>query len=244
MSAQTSYGVSPLAATTNAPNVNVVGLTRGTGVGTSGTAASGGAWGGNGFDAASETAAVTAIDFATFGITANSGFKVSFSSVSRLDYRRSGSGPATGVMQYQINTGAFVTFATNAYTSSAGSGAALAAIDLAGISALQNLGPGTNVTFRIVNYGGAAGGTWYIYDVVDGPAPDLAVSGTVTPLTGPPASAPTLTLFSLATNQMQFTLTGTTSSNYVIEVSTDPLRRSRVLREETARAPVACSRNS
>jgi hypothetical protein len=30
-----------------------------------------------------------------------------------------------------------------------------------------------------------------------------------------------LTLLSLATNQMQFTLTGTTSSNYVIEVSTN-----------------------
>lgn len=221
VSGQMSYGVSPLGATTNAPNVTVVGLTRGAGVGTSGTAASGGAWGGNGFDAASETAAVTASDFATLAITANSGFKVSFSSVSRFDYRRSSSGPATGVLQYRINTGAFVTFATNSYTSSAGSGAALAAIDLAGISALQNLGPGTNVTFRIVNYGGAAGGTWYIYDVVDGTATDLALSGTVTPLAGPPASAPTLTLFSLATNEMQFTLTGTTSSNYVIEVSTN-----------------------
>ena len=222
VSTQTSYGVSPLAATTNAPNVTVVGLTRGSGVGTSGTAASGGAWGGNGFDSASAAAAVTANDFATCGITASVGFKVSFSSVSRFDYRRSSSGPTTGVLQYQIGSGAFVSFATNAYSSTSSSGAALAAMDLTGIAALQNIGPGTNVTFRIVNFGAsAATGTWYIYNVVSGTAPDFSISGTVAPLAGPAPAAPALTLLNLVSNQFQFTLTGTAGSNYVIEISTN-----------------------
>jgi len=60
------------------------------------------------------------------------------------------------------------------------------AIDLSGIGALQNV---TNtVTFRIVNYGGASGGTWYIYDVANSTAADLAVQGIVASLT-PPAPA-------------------------------------------------------
>ncbi len=222
VSGQTSYGVSPLAAISNAPNVMVGGLTRGMGVGTSGTAASGGAWGGNGFNSSTETAAITASNFVTFAIGANAGYKVSYSSVSRFDYRRSGSGPATGVMQYQIGSGTFTSFVTNSYTSTASSGASLATTDLSGIAALQNIGPGTNVTFRIVNYGAsAAAGTWYIYDVVDGAALDFAISGTVVPLAGPPASVPALTLFSVTNQQMHFTLTGTIASNYVIEVSTN-----------------------
>ncbi len=222
VSTQTSYGVSPLAATTNAPNVTVVGLTRGSGVGTGGTAASGGAWGGNSFDSASAAAAVTANDFATCGLSAAAGFKVSFSSISRFDYRRSSSGPSSGVMQYQIGSGAFVSFATNAYSSTASGGASLAAIDLTGIAALQNIGPGTNVTFRIVNFGGSAStGTWYIYNVAGNTAPDFSISGTVAPLARPPAAAPVLTLLSFGSNQIQFTLSGTASSNYVVEASTN-----------------------
>lgn len=222
VSGQTSYGVSPLVATSNAPNVTVGGLTRGAGVTVSGTAASGGAWGGNGFNSGTETAAVTAGDFATFSLVANAGYKVSLSSVSRFDYRRSGSGPTTGVLQYQVGAGAFTSFVTNSYTSTAGGGATLAATDLSGIASLQNIGAGTNVTFRIVNFGASqATGTWYLYDVVDGTALDFAISGTIAPLAGPPASAPTLTLFSVTNSQMQFTLTGTTASNYVIEVSTN-----------------------
>jgi hypothetical protein len=222
VSGQTSYGVSPLAATSNAPNVTVGGLTRGAGVTISGTAASGGAWGGNGFNSSTEAAAITASDFATFAIGANAGYKVSYSSVSRFDYRRSTSGPSTGVMQFQVGAGAFTSFVTNSYASTANSGASLAATDLSGIAALQNVGPGTNVTFRIVNYGASQStGTWYVYDVVDGAALDFAISGTVTPLAGPPASAPALTLFSVTNGQVRFTLSGTIASNYVIEMSTN-----------------------
>ena len=57
-------------------------------------------------------------------------------------------------------------------------------IDLSGTPALQNVGAGTNVTFRIVNWGGTnSGGTWYIFDVANSPAADFVVQGTVTALT-------------------------------------------------------------
>ena len=214
-----NYGPSPFAATTNAPNVSVVGLTRGSGVTVVSTSASR-TWGGNGFDAASTAAAITANDFATCGLSVSNGFKVSLTSISKFDYRRSNSGPTVGVVQYQVGASGFVSIATNSYTST--SGASLAAIDLTGIAALQNVGTGTNVTIRIVNHAAtASGGNWYIYDLANTTAPDFAISGTVAPLAGPPASAPVLTLFSVVSNQFQFTLTGTTSSNYVIEVSTN-----------------------
>lgn len=217
----TAFGASPYAATTNAPNVSVVGLTRGAGVQTTQTAATR-AWGGHGFDAANVAAALTANDFATCGVAANAGYRVSFTAVSRFDYRRSSSGPTTGVLQYQVGAGSFVSVATNAYASTSSSGAVLPTIDLSGISALQNVGPGTNVTFRLVNFGGtAATGTWYVYDQAVSTAPDFAITGSVTPLAGPPASAPVLTLFSVTNSQMQFTLTGTPTSNYVVEISTN-----------------------
>lgn len=220
VSASTNFGLSPLLPTTNAPNVSVSGLTRGSGVQTTQAAALR-AWGGHGFETTTASAAITANDFATCGITASAGFKVSYSSVSRYDYRRSNSGPTTGVLQYQIGAAGFISIATNTYATGSG-GFVLSAIDLSSIAALQNVGTGTNVTFRIVNFGASAStGTWYIYDQAISTAPDFAISGTVAPLAGPPASAPVLTLFSVVSNQFQFTLTGTTSSNYVIEVSTN-----------------------
>ena len=89
------------------------------------------------------------------------------------------------------------------------------------IAALQNVGPGTNVTFIVPYNTSNSGGSWYLFDVANSTALDFSITGTVAPLCGPPASAPTLTLFSVANQQMQFTLTGTMTSNYVIEVSTN-----------------------
>ena len=220
VSGSSNFGSSPQTPTTNAAKLTVGGLTRGTGVTTTGSAAST-AWGGAGFDSTTAAAAVTAGDFATFSFTASAGCSVSFSSVSRFDYRRSSSGPPNGVMQYQVGAGAFVSFVTNSYLSGS-SGASLSAIDLSGIAALQNVGPGANVTFRIVNYGAtSSGGTWYVYDVGKSTALDFTILGAVMPLSGPPAAAPVLSLLTVVSNQLQFTLTGTAGSNYVIEACTD-----------------------
>ena len=162
----TNFGPSPYAVTTSDPNLTVGGLTRGTGVGTSGTGAKS-AWGGNTWTSSTESAAVTANQFVTFAVTAKAGYQVSFTNISRFDYRRSATGAASGVLQYQIGTGQFTDGPSVSYTSTSSTGASLSVpIDLSGITALQNVPPGTTVTFRIVNWGGtSASGTWYIYNV-------------------------------------------------------------------------------
>ena len=71
------------------------------------------------------------------------------------------------------------------YPSASSSGASLSPlpIDLSGFPDLQNVGAGTNVTFRIVNWGGtSSGGTWYIFDVAGTTAPDFVIQGTVSPV--------------------------------------------------------------
>ncbi len=177
VSGQTDYGTSPLAATNTAPNLTVGGLTRGSGVTTSGTAA-GRAWGGNNFVSTSESAATNANQFATFSITANAGYKVSVTNISRLDYKRSNGGPPDGALQYQVGSGAFQDVTALSYTST--TGASLGPIDLSGITALQNVGPGITVTFRIVSWGTSnSGGNWYIFDVANSTADDLEIQGTV-----------------------------------------------------------------
>ena len=177
MNALSGYGPSPFSPTTNAPNLATVGLTRGSGVGTTGSAAAR-AWGGVNFAGSSSSAAIAANQYVTFGFAATSGYLLSCMSVSTFDYRRSSTGPPNGMLQYQIGSGAFSNISTFSYVTNNG-GIALNPIDLSGISALQNVTSGSNVTFRIVNWGGGSGGTWYIYDMANSTALDFAVQGTV-----------------------------------------------------------------
>lgn len=215
VSGQTNYGTSPLAATA-AANVTVGGLTRGSGVTTTPTAATR-AWGGNGFSATTATAAVTANDFATFSVTPAAGYTASFTSLSKFDYRRSTTGPASGVLQYQVGAGAFADAATFSYTSTSNIGASLAAIDLNGIGALQNIAPGTTVTFRIVNYGGTTGGNWYIYDFSNSAAADFALTGILNPIV---TAAPDLTISKSHTGNFAQGATGSTYTLIIANVGT------------------------
>lgn len=177
-----NFGPSPLAPTTNASNLTVVGLTRGSGVGTSGTGA-GRAWGGNTFTNSSSAAAIAASRFITFTVTAGAGYTMSCTSISEFDYRHSATGPANGLLQYQIGSGPFTDIGTLSYPVSTSAGGSLSPINLSGISNLQNVGAGTNVTFRIVNWGGtSSAGTWYIFDVANSSALDFALQGTVAPV--------------------------------------------------------------
>lgn len=216
-----NYGISPLPATTVVPTMTVVGLTRGSGVGTSGTAAAR-AWGGVGFTATTEAAAITANQFITFGGTVSSGYTVSYSAVSTFAYRHSGTGPATGVLQYQVGSGAFVDITPLAYPTNISVGAFLNPINLSGITDLQNVGAGTNVTFRIVNYGGGSAGTWYVFDVAKSTDLDLAIQGSISPvIINTPATPPSFSSLTFTNNQFQFTVTGTTGSNYVLQAASD-----------------------
>jgi len=97
-------------------------------------------------------------------------------------YRRSTTGPAGGLLQYQIGTnGGFVDIADLSYSSSSSSGASLGPIDLSGVGPLQKIAPDTSVFFRIVNYGSGPLGTWYIFDRGNSSAPDLVLQGTLEP---------------------------------------------------------------
>src|SRR5262249_31459728 len=96
---QSAFGTQGLKAGTVDSHVsNTTGLTRGVGVSTSGTGVSGG-WGGAGWSSTS-SAGLTAGDYVTFGLTVATGQTVSLSSID-LTYRRSSTGPTSGLWQYQ-----------------------------------------------------------------------------------------------------------------------------------------------
>jgi uncharacterized repeat protein (TIGR01451 family) len=179
-----NYGPSPYSPTTNVSHLTIDGLRRGTGVGTSSSGAAR-AWGGNGFTAADADSAVIANQFVTFKVTAQAGYRVSFASISKFDYRRSSTGPANGVLQYQIGSGTFSNITSLPYPANTSSGGSLNPINLSGFSDLQNVGPNTDVTFRIINYGGGSSGTWYVFDVAGSSAPDLVVQGIVSSTNAP-----------------------------------------------------------
>lgn len=186
----TNYGPSPLLTTTNAAGLNIIGLSRANGVKTSGTAAAH-AWGGVGFTNTTVTGAVTDNQFVAFSVTPSNGYRVSFTRISRFDYYRSPTGPTNGTLQFQIGTNVFMDI-TNLTYPSVSSGASLSAIDLSGIADLQDIGAGTNVTFRLVNYGGGPSGTWYVYNTQGDLTPDLSLEGSITQLLN--TNPPTLTI--------------------------------------------------
>jgi hypothetical protein len=174
---QSNYGTQGLHAGTVATGItNSTGLTRGSGVGTSGTAAAN-AWGGNNW-AASASAGISGGEYVTFALTVGAGKTLSLSSLD-MNYRHSGTGPTSGYWQYQVNGGAWNLIGdfANQFPSTSTSGAAIAEMNLSGFAGLQNLGSGTVVTFRVVPYGATgSAGTWYAYDKA---GDDLVVNGSV-----------------------------------------------------------------
>lgn len=221
VSGQTNFGTSPLVPTTSAPFVSVVALTRGSGVKTSGSGATGG-WGGTGFTNTSVASAIASNTFVTFSITVSNGYRMSLTNLNRFDTRRSNTGATNGVLQFQVGTAAFVDV-TNFTYSNAANGFTNPPIDLTIYPSLQNVGAGTNVTFRIVNCNaGGSSGTWYVWDYAGSPASDLSVLGTVIQVpTNAPAATPTITAPSFNGSQFQFTVNGTPGSNYVVQATTN-----------------------
>jgi hypothetical protein len=84
---------------------------------------------------------------------------------------------------------------------------------------LQNVGANTNVTFRIVNYTGGSGGTWYIYDTANSLAPDLVMQGTVTQVLTP--TAPGFSTISFNGGNASLTVTGAVTTSFTILGSTN-----------------------
>jgi hypothetical protein len=190
------YGASPYAATTNAPNVTVVGLTRGSGVGTANTAAAN-TWGGTGFVFTNEAAAIAGNSFASFSLTAGSGYILSCTNIPAHNIRRSSAGATTGSWQYQVGGGTFTDIGSAiTWANTTSTGNSQSAIDLSGISALQNVAAGTTVTFRLVLWGGTGTGTWYVNNIT---GLDLQVLGVLS-TTLAANTAPIFTTPSAGTN--------------------------------------------
>ncbi|MEI6193373.1 MAG: hypothetical protein WCS42_03490 [Verrucomicrobiota bacterium] len=177
MSGYSNSGSSPQAPTASNANVTIGGLTKGAAI-TANTTTK--CWGGVfGTTAATEAAAITAGGYGTFTVTVNSGHVVSYSDIPVYNIRRSATGPTTGIWQYSLDGSTFTDIgsAITWGTGTSSSGNPQTAIDLSGISALQNVAAGTTVTFRVVSWGASgASGTWYFNDQTSGTS-DLIVEG-------------------------------------------------------------------
>ncbi|MEY3480303.1 MAG: hypothetical protein RIQ71_1078 [Verrucomicrobiota bacterium] len=203
-----NFGPSPFIPTSSNSVATSGGLTRGSGVTASGTAAAG-AWGGAGFDGATNAADAVALgNYVSFSVS--SSLAVSFTEIPAHNIRRSTSGPPNGQWQYQVGNGTFSNIGTPiTWSGTSSSGNAQTAINLSTIAALQTVAPDTTVTFRLVPYGAtSSGGTFYINNIsgddlaifgsfgsAPNPAPVITVAG--------PASATALVSFSyqiVATN--------------------------------------------
>lgn len=189
VSGLTNFGISPNDAATSHSAVTVGGLTRGSGLTDTGTAAQN-AWGASGWYSAAPTqdkdTAILNNKFVTFTITPNFGVNISLTTIETYNIRRTATGPETGIWQYSVNGGAFVdigapiswgTITTNV-------GNPQPAIDLSGIADLQSLTSTTTVTFRIVNWdadnnpGNTNNNkTWYINNLNGN---DLIIRGNLT----------------------------------------------------------------
>jgi hypothetical protein len=182
----TNYGPSPLSPTVASANLTIAGLTRGSGLGTTGSGAAN-AWGGMDAQSADLTGAINGNDFASFSITPSAEYSLSFSSINSYNIRRSTTGPTTGQWQYQIGSNSYANIGSSITwgSTTASSGNSQAAIDLSGISDLQNVAPSTTVTFRVVTWGASGTGTWYFNDPTGSVGEDFSVSGTLTAVPEP-----------------------------------------------------------
>lgn len=178
-----SFGPSPFSASTIGAHINSTPIIeRGAGVVTSGAGAARG-WGGADWTSGSVASGVTNGDFFTAKIQGAPGFSVSLSSISTFDYRRTASGPDSGMLQYSIDGTTFTN--VQALTYAVVNAGSLASVSLAGVSDLQNVDSARTITLRIVNLNGQATGGWYIYDTANSSADDFAVSGTTAPVPEP-----------------------------------------------------------
>jgi hypothetical protein len=184
------WGPSPKPPTTSNSNVTIVGLTRGSGITISGSAAAT-AWGGAGFSdgvaIGSQTAdsAISLGNYFTFTIAATTGNNMSLTEIGAYNIRRSSTGPATFKWQYSLDGTSFTDIGSNitAGGNTNSTGNPQSAITLSGISALQNVPSGTIVTFRIVAWSATGlSGTFYFNSASTNP--NLTISGIIssTPL--------------------------------------------------------------
>lgn len=136
-------------------------------------------------------------DYLTFNISAKAGMKVSLSALN-ANFRRSSTGPNSFLWQYSLDGFATegIDITTVSFTSTNTNGEAQAAINLSGISGLQNVASGTVITFRLYGHGATGTGGTFALGRPTTPTNDLAISGTLDVIGGVDTSAPLVTAYS------------------------------------------------
>ncbi len=120
-------------------------------------------------------------EYFEFGFTVPDNYLLSLSTLD-ANFRRSGNGPSTFLWQYSLG-GSFFDIGTNIiYTSSASTGTNMNDVLLSGITSLQNIAAGTDVTFRLLGASAGSSGTFAFGRLAGN---DLSLDGTFTAVPEP-----------------------------------------------------------
>ena len=145
-----SWGPSPFNPTTLNPNIEVTGLERGVGFGTSGTPAAN-TYGGSGANQTSSAAAITGNDYFLLTIKPKSGFQLSLSGIPTWFTRKSGSGTMSILVQYSFDQINYSDIGSISVTSTTGTGSSTPLSFSSTVqSALSNITDDKTVTFRFL----------------------------------------------------------------------------------------------
>jgi len=130
--------------------------------------------------------ATSAGDYLQFSFTVPT---LSTASLTELDanFRRSSTGPSNFLWQYDVGSGFTNIGSSFSFTDTATNGIAQPELDLSGISALQNMAAGTNVSFRLLGAGASNAGGTFALGRLSGD--DLALNGSVTAIPEPTSLA-------------------------------------------------------
>ena len=152
------------------------GFTRGSSIGTSGSAANAAYGGAGGWSSAAGTDA----NGFTFVITPTAGKTVSLSSISAY-LRRSNSGPTSCSVQYSINGGAYVTLGSmTSMSTSTTPTSSPNVISMSSVTALQDVPSGTTVKIRFLPQGSTTGNFYFVSSGTTAAAVSVILSGTIT----------------------------------------------------------------
>lgn len=157
----TNYGFMQWNPTTSSPYLTIGGLTRAPGLNTNGSAAPS-SWGGTMMAVyTTPESAIANSQFVTFSLAPKAGYTLSLYNLD-LVFRRSATGPSSGVLQYSLDNTSFTDITAISFASTNTNGFVVPQIDLSSVAALQSL-KNTTVIFRIVLYNNSGTGAWYVY---------------------------------------------------------------------------------
>lgn len=197
----TATWINPFPVSEQNANITVTPLTRGSGLGDSGTPANY-SYGGSGADQSTQANAITNNDFFTMTIKANAGYKMSLTGIPTWFTRRSGtSGTCSIMVQYSLNGTTFTDIGSISVTSTSGAGGSTPlSFPTTVQTALSNLPSTTTVTLRFIVISSTNRNIYFIIGdasntkrfVINGTVTDATPSSTVTITAQDPNSSATI----------------------------------------------------